>query len=625
MIKQAIHFIRNLFLLIEKTPIVFKATKILAIIALFASFAYSILDMPLWDYDFWWHIATGRYIVETGSLPEKDIFSYTSILEENKNPFPQWENLILKQYWLSQVIFYVVYDYTGAKGIIILRTTLLIATLLLVFWKLQKNSVSFHISFVFLFILFMALNKSTGERPVLFTIFFTALTFFILDDFKLKKGNKIFLLIPLMLLWANMHGGFIIGIIVIVVFMFGEGLNIILKKGDYTKNEIHIFYAAAITAIAVSFINPAGWDAVHVAMNISAKYKPIHTNIQEYESPFVIYRQKVYPIQYEYIALVLLSIIIVTLRNRKIVLTHAILLLGTLTMSFSALRFIIYYMVIATMILGKETEILFANLIKRRFSEKNYNRILAVFAVAVLFSVILYIAGVQRFERLKFHIASGYSIPEKAVDFIDKNKLSGNMFNDYAYGGYISWKLYPYHKTFIDTRSLNIITRIEYGWIIQATEYAKEVNPSKSSTPLWERLLNHYKINFILIPLLDLYSNVNPIVLKLAESDKWIPVYCDPISIIFMRDAKQNTEVIKQYKLSKEVVYNVIVYQSVSRALNTEVNPRALMSLGEIFYKMGRLEDALKAYKYALKRMPDSPIIQEKIDQIESEIASNKK
>lgn len=602
-------------------PSILRVARIIAITVLIASFAYSFLNVHLWDYDFWWHIATGRHIVETGFLPEKDLFSYTTALAENKNLFPVWENFILKQYWLSQVIFYLIYDYAGAKGIIILRTALLIATIILVFWKFKKYSVSFPLSFLFLFVLFLALSRYTGERPVLFTILFTALTFFILDDFRDKKDKRIFLLIPLMLLWANMHGGFIIGIIVIFVFMLGEGVKIILKRGDYTKNEVYLFYIATILAIGISYINPAGWDAFDIAMNISSKYKPLHMNIQEYESPFsVFYQHKVYPVQYDYLALVLLFFLIVILRNKKIDLTHVILLSGTFIASISAIRFIGYYMIIGTMIIGKETDILIGNLLKRRFSEKTYTRILDGLTVPALLSIILYAAGTHESGKFRFNIAEDYSVPEAAVSFIGKNKLSGNMFNEYAYGGYITWRLYPWQKTFIDTRSLNMTVRIEYTWIMQATEYAEEVNPSKSNTPLWERLLNHYKINFIFIPMLDQYAQIQPVIFKLVESDEWVPVYCDPISVIFVRNTEQNMPLIKRLKLSEENIYNAIIYQAAKKAISNEVNPRSLMSIGEVFYKMGRIEDALKAYKYAFNRMPGNPMILKRISQIESEI-----
>lgn len=605
-------------------PTMFRTIKIIGITILFASFALSLLNIPVWDCDFWWHIATGRYIVETGTIPDKDPFSYTSALEENKNPFPVWENFILKQYWLSQIIFYLIYDYTGPKGIIILRSALLIATLILVFLKLRKYSVSFPISFLFLFIIFIALSKATGERPVLFTIFLTALTFFILDEFKVKKDKKIFLLIPIMLFWANMHGGFIIGIMIIISFMLGEGAGIILRRGDFTKKEVYLFYTATILAVSFSYINPAGWDAFTVAMNISSKYKSIHMHIKEYESLFSLYYQKIYPVQYDYLALTLLFPLILILRNRKIELSHIILLSGTFIMSVSAIRFIVYFMIIGTMVIGKETGILTENLFKIRLSERTYTIVQNGLTLAVLLSIIFYATNIHKSDKFSFNIAKGYSVPEAAIDFIEKNKLQGNMLNEYGYGGYMTWRLFPEQKTFIDTRSLNIMVRTEYEWIMQATEYAMEVNPSKSNTPLWERLLNHYKINFIFIPMLDIYAQIQPVIFKLVESNKWVPVYCDPISVIFVRNSEQNSALIERFKLSNEDVYNVIIYEAARRALGNEINPRSLVSIGDVFYKMGRIENALKAYKYALKRMPKSPIIHEKIAQVESEIKRQK-
>jgi tetratricopeptide (TPR) repeat protein len=600
--------------------VILRVARPIVITILIASFAYSVLNIQLWDYDFWWHIATGRYIVTEGHIPEKDPFSFTTILPENKNKFPVWEDLILKQYWLSQVIFYLIYDYAGAKGIIILRTILLITTLIIVFWKLKKYSVSFPLKFLFLFILSLSLGRYTGERPVLFTILFTALTFFILDNFRDEKDKKILLLIPLMLLWANMHGGFIIGIIIILVFMLGEGIKIILKRGDYTKNKVYLFYIVAILAIGISYFNPAGWDAFDVAMQITTKYKPFHLNIQEYASPFsLFYKYKVYPFQYEYLAMIILFLLVLILRNKKIDLTHMILLSGTFIASVSAIRFIVYYMIIGTMVIGEESDILIGGLLKRRFSESTYTRIMDGLTIPILLSIILYSAGIYKSDIFRFDIAKDY-LPEAAVNFIEKNKLSGNMFNDYAYGGYITWRLYPRQKTFIDTRSLNMTVRIEYTWITQATEYAKEVNPSKSNTPLWKRLLNHYKINFIFLPMLDPYTQINPIIFKLIDSNEWVPVYCDPMSVIFVRNNEQNKCLIKRFKISEDDIYNAIIFQASLKAIGNQVNPRSLMSLGEVFYKMGRLEDALKAYRYAFDRMPGNTMILEKIKQLESEI-----
>lgn len=609
-----------------KSARIFRAIKFFIITLFFIGIFLALLRVALWDYDFWWHVATGRYIVSTGSLPDKDPFSYTSTLEENKNKFPERENFILKQYWLSQVIFYLIYDNADAKGIILLRTILLVATLLLVFWRLQRWSVSFPVSFIFVFTLFSLLTSSTGERPVLFTIFFTVLTFFILEDFKDKKDKRIFLLIPIMLLWSNMHGGFILGVAVIMVFILGEGIKIILRKTVYSGREISLFYAATIIALAFSFINPTGWDAFSIAF--SSKYKPFTQGIQEYASPFFLYKEKVYPVNYWYISLVALFPALIIIRKRKIDLTHIILLSGLLMMSLSAIRFIVYYGLIASMIIGKELDIFIKEILRTRFSEEAYEKMLNVLTIVAILSVILYISGIHKFEKFRFGIAKGRSVPAAAVDFIEENRLSGNMFNDYGYGGYLAWRLYPQHKTFIDSRGLNIGVMTEFSWITQTvgyTDFSGGIDASIATTPLWERLINHYDINFMLLAPFDIYAQLQPLIFQLIESDKWVPVYCDFISIIFVRNVDQNGSIIKKSRLSKEVIYNRIAVRGIDYALFNKVNPRSLISIGDTFYKMGRLEDALTAYQYALKRMPNNPMIQEKINQVEAEIAINNK
>lgn len=582
------------------------------------------LKIELLDSDFWWHIATGRYIVTEGHLPEKDPFSFTSTMEENTNLFPERENFILKQYWLSQIIFYFIYDYAGPKGIIILRSALYTMTILLVFWRLLKWSVSFPISFISAFVLYMlCLSKLTGERPVLFTILFTALIFFILEDFKDKKDKRIFLLLPLMLLWSNLHGGFIIGVVIIMVFMLGEGLKILLKKTIYTKHEIILFYTATALALGFSFINPTGWDAFAIAF--SSKYKPFIQNIQEYESPFIVYFiERLYPINYWYVILAVLFPLILFVRNRKMSLTHIILLSGLLIMSFSATRFIIYYGIIAVMVLGKEFDICVKELLKKRFSEQMYVRLFKGLTIAVLFSLILYAAGLPLFKSPSFTVARRFILPVAAADFIEANRPSGNVFNYLDHGGYITWRFYPWKKTFIDSRALNLTVISEFAWIVKAVNSLHGIEPSPVKGPLWKRLLEHYNVNFVFLPLHDIYGSVPAITFKLSESDKWVPIYCDDISIIFVRDIEQNRDLIEKFKLSKEHVYNTIIYQLTNFTLHNKVNPRPLLSLGETFHKMGRLNDALTAYRYAMNRLP-SPLIQEKLNQIESEMKMKEK
>lgn len=607
-----------------------KLLIVLSFVILLGSFFYVFVSPKLFDSDFWWHISTGKYIVETGSIPEKDPFSYTANLEENKNLLPERENFILKQYWLSQVIFYLIYNYAGPKGIIILRASLLIMVLLLVLWKLRRWDVGFYISFIYIFLVYLDALRYTGERPVLFTILFTPLTFVILEEFRdgvlsrqKEKQKKILFLLPLlMLLWSNLHGGFIIGNIIIAVYMLVEGLKILIKKTTFSRQEIIIFYALTSLALLTSYLNPTGWDAFFIAL--SPKYKFLEAGIQEYQSPFILYINKLSPINYGYVTLAFIFPLILILRNKKMNLTHIILLTGFFIMAAKSGRYTIYYVSIAVMVLGRETDILLKNLLKERISDRMYSKILSAFGIFTLLSSILFFIGVLKFQWPKLDLARGSYVPVDAVDFIEKNRLPGNMLNSHPYGGYVTWRLYPWKKTFIDTRWLNYTLQSEYAWITGAIESISSKELPEGKKPLWKRLLDHYNINFILFDTLDVYGNVPELLLTLAGDDEWVPVYCEPIAIIFVKNTHENRNIIEKFRRPKEDVYNTAISIASQMAIYNRRNPRYLMTLGKTFYEMGRLRDALTAYQYASKRIPDDSTIKEKITQIESELKQDK-
>lgn len=592
-------------------------------IILFSGVFYVFASRPLFDYDFWWHISTGRNIVETQKIPDADPFSYTSNLPENKNLFPKRENFILKQYWLAQVIFYLIYDSAGPKGIIIIRALILTSLLLLVFYRLRRWDVSFHILFIFIFLLFMVAIRHVGERPVLFTILFTPLTFIMLERFKNGQKKFLFLLLPLMLLWSNLHGGFIIGSIIIMVFMLGEGLKIIFKRVRYSRDEIALFYTITTVALVFSFINPTGWDAFSIA--ISPEYKFMEEGIQEYASPLFIYMEKIYPVNYAMMALLFMFPLILILRNKKMDITHILLLSGLFIMALKIGRYDIYYASIACMVLGRETNTLLKDLFRSRIPDRIYTKMTSAFSILTLLSAILFFFGAFRVEALRFPLATGFSVPKAAVDFVQENRIKGNMFNDGGYGGYIAWRLYPWKKTFIDTRWLNWTVKSEFSWIMCSVNSLKGNKIAEGKIPLWERLLEHYNINFIFLSPFDVYGQVIELVLTLAESEKWMPVYSDPISIIFIKNVAENKDIIAKYKQTKENVYNTIIYRACLWAKSDNNNPKYLLSLGKTFYKMGKLKEALTAYRYALERSPHKESIRKRIDEIEAELKGQNK
>ena len=587
---------------------------------LFSAFLYNYLSINLWDYDFWWHISTGRYIVETGALPEKDPFSYTSELDENKNLFPERESFLLKQYWLSQIVFYMIYRLFGDAGIIIFRALIFSVTGLLVFWRLKRNGVNFYLCFIFVFLICFTFLSFTAERPVLFTMFFSIPVFLLLEEFRIKKSKSVFLLVPLMLLWANMHGGFILGDVIIGAFIIGETLSAIFKRSAYTKEEMFVFYSACVSAIAVSALNPNGFGAFFVVM--SQKYSIFREGIQEHLPTFYLYKNNLRRIDLGYIILIALSLIIFIFRIKKMNISHIMVLLWLLIMSVISFRFVIYFVLIGAIIVGTELHYLLESLFKREFFVKNQRLSMASFVVMILlFSFILFINSVT----LKWHEfgkAEKKSVPVHSLDFIVENRLSGNIYNDFVFGGYVIWRLYPWKKVFIDTRSINSTVLQEARWINFAREsiYNKKIQAGK--TPLWERLLDHYNVDIVLLDTLNVHGSITPLVLSLIKNDKWIPVHVDFISVVFVRDVENNQEVIGKHSLEKETVFNSIIARAIQGTLRHKNNPNYFISLGDVFYSMGRMNEALKAYECALKRLPDNNPEKIRIKEIKGGIAS---
>ncbi|MFZ5907523.1 MAG: hypothetical protein ACOYVJ_08995 [Nitrospirota bacterium] len=574
----------------------------LSFLILFFSCYYVFLSMPLWDYDFWWHIATGRYILETGHVPDHDPFSFTSALAENKNLFPLHEAVILKNYWLSQIIFYLVYKTFGDAGMIFLRSSILLLILVLVFWGLKREKVRFYIIFVFLFMLFNTFLTFVGERPVLFSFLLSVIVFFILDSYRKTRNKTIWLLVPVMVLWANLHAGYMIGILIIGAFLAGETLGIIFKKDPYSTKDMIIFYLIAVSSILVTGLNPNGYDTILYRLSDEARLLPLDS--QEYQNVFVLYWNKIRAVDFGYIALLVLSVVVLVFRARRMALSRIILLVGLCAMSLSAVRFMAFFMIIGIVIVGREIEYFAEKLFSEKLRNERIQTVLPqLFAVFILISSVLFLVGVVKFEWLKFNKAVKFSVPQGAVNFIEKNHLEGNIFNDFGFGGYLSWRLYPWKKNFVDTRWLNNTVITEYKWVYGTVDSVRGNAPSPGKLPLWERILDHYDIEIIFLNTLGIQGGVPPLLLKLLEGKEWRPVYADPISIVFVRDTPENQEIIQRNAVQKDIVYNLLIVRAINMTIITN-NPLFVKDLGDIFIKTGRFEDAIKAYEIAASRLP---------------------
>ena len=109
-----------------------KISKFILLVLLFV-FVFSYFSVQIWDPDFWWHLKTGEYIYQTGSLPKTDPFAYTSLPPDPTNEVLKKQEFTLTQYWLAELIFYRVYHSFGFQGIIFLRASIFTLLIFLIY------------------------------------------------------------------------------------------------------------------------------------------------------------------------------------------------------------------------------------------------------------------------------------------------------------------------------------------------------------------------------------------------------------------------------------------------------------------------------------------------------------
>lgn len=200
-------------------------------------------SLLLGHYDLGWHIAAGDVIRDRGSVPIHDPWSFTSADR-------QWFNLS----WLWDVIASVVFQYGGFGGIVVLVVAcgaVIVGYLASVCLSAGASVAAVGIAVFFACLLYPAfaaapniyLAASPNTATMLFAVIFYG---------ECLKRTRWYWLPAIMLLWANLHGGFLIGVFVIGVFG-----GMALLRRDWPG--VRIFAFAGFGCLAATFVNPLGW------------------------------------------------------------------------------------------------------------------------------------------------------------------------------------------------------------------------------------------------------------------------------------------------------------------------------------------------------------------------------
>lgn len=361
------------------------------------------------DPDFGWHIRMGEIIEKTG-IPKTDPLSYAM----SSYPFVDHE-------WLTNVILAKLYPTVGIVGLAIFFAFLAMSSLL---FRTVISRWAFA-PFVLAGTVFMSF---TGIRTQVITWLLFSILLVILNNRKVGKWR--FTLPFLFIVWANLHGGFGVGIVVLSVATIAR----LWEQKKMRVSDIILFFLCVLA----TFCNPYGislWKELWMQISDPS----LRWIISEWQPAFF------YP-SFAVWIFVSFSVLTVTRHIRKFNLSQSVVYYGLLLAGISSIRHMPLFILAALPMTIKSIEWFSQEVKTYKFGIERLRRAYVIFSIGIVFAGI-----VEMFVIIERAKTSYSTYPKQAVEFLAKSKSCGQLFSVYDWGGYLAWKL-PERRVFIDGR-----------------------------------------------------------------------------------------------------------------------------------------------------------------------------
>jgi hypothetical protein len=473
-----------------------------AVIGLAALVLIGLFSTQIDDSDFWWHLKTGQYVLQHHTLPSPDPFSYTANAGVPAYPGEAvTRHFNLTHEWLAQVLWYLVYAAGGFPALVLFKALLLAALCGITGILAARRSGSFYAGVAAAFATAAVAVWFASDRPALLTFLFVGVFLLILE---LRRG--LWLLPPLSLVWANSHGGFFLGWIVLGAYVV-ESVYLRWRKQPI-PHERRLWVVAALS-VALSFANPNHWRIFDILFLY--RRSALTNALVEWKPP------PLWGPPYMFDLLLYAAAAVLVLSWRKMQLSDWLLALAFGAAALLAFRNVLLFAVLAPVLIAAYFPW------KRSLPAFTGIAVLALLAAGLA-------AGIAsgRFFQLR---AAEWQFPSGAARFLKVNHITAPLFNTYEDGGYLIWKLWPDQRVFIDGRALNESVYQDYRRIV----YNIGGNPASMDGPRAEALAR-YRVGAILVSGFSYFTGrLYPLVLALMNSE-WKLVYLDPQWMVFLRN-----------------------------------------------------------------------------------------
>jgi hypothetical protein len=403
--------------------------------------------------DYWWHLKAGQ-LVATSGIPHTNLFAWTLPTE---HPY-------VYQSWLGEYLFYLLYTMGGHPLVIFARNLLGTVAYTLVALEAQRRSGSWRLAaLAAVLAAAMAINNLTTRTQNWSWLPFMA-TFILLSRYADGQLHARWLAaLPLiMAFWVNVHGGFIMGVLLAGAFVVGETLRRVLKQARALPwQRLRWLYIAVAAMGLATLVNPLGIGVFAYVRTLLSDTSS-QGLIIEWQSPTP--RNIAGGFFYGGVLLVIAAF---AFARRRPSITDVILVCGLAWQAFIGVRYVVWFGMVAMPIVVQAIAAprpLFASSTPSG-RERGAGTLANGTVVALLLALVLI---VQPWTKHLLPLPTEYQAqfvempsapqlftidtPYVAVEHLRAEPCDGRMFNEMGYGSYMAWALYPEAQSFIDPR-----------------------------------------------------------------------------------------------------------------------------------------------------------------------------
>jgi len=455
---------------------------------------------PALDPDLNWHLRTGQLILATGAIPRVDSFSHTMA----GAPWVDFE-------WLYEAALATIYGLGGAAAIITANAILSGVTGWLVYSTLRTKQVSPILAALGVGLSIVDLVPYADVRPNMMGALLVAAFLYVLEcAWARRSWRRLLWLLPLQLLWVNVHGSFIQGLALCGLY----GLAALWERlsGDagpfatVPLKQLALGFAGLMSALAaICLANPQGLGLVRFVIGAS-QLKVNHDFNGEWAAPN-FHAAYALPL----LATVLLTIVLSICFSRgRLAKREALLLVAAVAAALTSNQFGPFYAVAAAPLAAS----MLARVIQRPLDLRP-----SLLHGALFGAVLLGMVGIsaRSLQPAAYQDALANAYPVQAVQYIEQHNLQGPLWNEFNWGSYLLGAL-PRLPVFIDGRTEM------YG-----DAFFKQYRDVEEGAVRPEPTLDTWNINVVLIPV------KSPLATVLREGAAWNEVYDDDQAAIFTR------------------------------------------------------------------------------------------